>query len=97
LQLKTKLLLLTLYLKLDPLECLGLCKKSLLGVDIAFQCQDAPDQQKYTAHEQNYYNASLALCFYLYYCREKELHLKIVEIIFVKKQQLGTKQGPSIP
>jgi len=26
---------------------------------------------------------------------KKELHLKIVEIVFITKQQFGTKQGPS--
>jgi hypothetical protein len=32
----------------------------------------------------------------MYYCWEQELHLKLLEMVFVKKQQLGTKQGPSI-
>jgi hypothetical protein len=49
-----------------------------------------------TLHERNYYKASLAFCFYMYYCWERELHLKLLEIVFIKKQQLGTKQAPFI-
>lgn len=97
LQLKTKLLLLTLYPKLPPQECLGYCKQSLSGGGHSFsmpRCSISAEINN-TLHEQNYYNASLALCFYMYYCWENELHLKLLKIVFVKKQKLGTRQGPS--